>query len=722
MYGCIFNISDLSACIHYLPYLFSRWQSMDNTLSDVAAEHIRGTGTSLHRGNSQDLVIPNTADLGVTGELIKIKCPFCLKPQVKSHQNLICGSCMREELELVRNSVVENDQINNDTRQEINEVFDIYESIIQGKDVTEYSSRNKDKNIPYSTLRSIKILSLQLLKLEIINRKLKMKNIERSQNVLADKIDKLKESIAEEKQKLNVDKNEVTSRSHMIVQGFNKANDRVVSSIKEYKQEKNFQVEKQIYQSQLNHMRVLNEIVFSKKKKYTSGSLMNRRSEEELLFFNQSILDISNFLHYNHKLIVINEFLENLIKLQVQLFEIIRITDSLFQFPYLNELVKYLPDKKFYNLVQEKENFMINGGQIDETITDQPISYEVKEIDDDNERIVKLGDAIKLPLSSKTINNQLRRASLNAQPTVETPPIRPPIEEKEAAGSVPKNSLKGKKVIIIPHKILTKPFTKATTDEYLKFLLVIVKIIVNFKTLFAFTIDKLPKNRALGKSKSISESIQHIRGNHKPADASNELYDFQKILSKVLLLEKYFEIKLDMLKQSNKLPDNTSLATSQLSSRTISSKSSTSSLRDVKAPFLTLYSTFFREPSKASTGANVSELSPGEKEIYGNVSETHELGANSEQTSHSDNEIELQLEAKSLPLSLYPSYKPKSTTSVAGKNNEIKTIMQNVYRHITNGAARASKSSKSPSTKLDINMMMQSKGQLDDWDLVSKMY
>lgn len=701
---------------------------MDNTLSEVAAERRGGSDRpqSLHRDYSQDLVIPNTADLGVTGELIKIKCPFCLKPQVKSHQNLICGPCTREELELVRNSVVENDQMNNDTRQEINEIFDIYESITQGKDVTEYSSRNKDKNIPYSTLRSIKILSLQLLKLEIINRKLKVKNIEKSQNVLTEKIDKLKENIAEKSQKLNLNENEVISRSHTLVQGFNKANDRVVSSIKEYRQEKNFQVEKQIYQSQLNHMRALNEIVFSKKKKHSSGSLMNRRSEEELLFFNQSILDISNFLHYNHKLVVINEFLENLIKLQVQLFEIIRITNSLFQFPYLNELVKYLPDKKFYNLVQEKENFMINGGQIDDTAPDEPAPYEGKEIDEeDNERIVKLGDAIKLPLSSKTINNQLRRASMITQPTVEMPPIRPLIEEKETAAAVaavPKNSLKGKKVIIIPHKILTKPFTKATTDEYLKFLLVIVKIIVNFKTLFAFTIDKLPKNRALGTSKSISESIQHMRGNHKPADPSNELYDFQKILNKVLLLEKYFEIKLDMLKQNNKLPDSTSLATSQLSSRTISSKSSTSSLRDVKAPFLTFYSTFFREPPKTSTDANVSELTPVEKEIYGNVSGTHELGANSEHTSDSENEIELQLEAKSLPLSLYPSYKPKSTTSVSGKNNELKTIMQNVYRHITNGAARASETAKSPSTKLDINMMVQSKGQLDDWDLVSKMY
>lgn len=708
---------------------------MGNRLLEVAAGTLRPVREARRpdKGYSADLVIPNTPDLTLAPETPKIRCPFCLKPQVKDYQNLICGTCNREELELVRNSVVENDQMNHDTRLEINEIFAIYKSISEGNNVTEYSSRNKTSNIPYATLRSIKILSLQLLKLEILNHKLKVRNIEKSQRVLSEKIDQLTQNIAEKQTNLTNDQNKITTKSRLFIDKYNSANDQLVMRIMEYKLEKNFQVEKQIYQSQLNHIRILNEIVFSKKKKPSKNSLIGRRYDEELLFFNQPILDIANFLNYNHKLVVINEFLENLIKLQVQLFDIIQITNSFFKFPYLDELVKYLPDKRFYDLVQEKENFMVNGGKMDETTTQDPTeddketSYKVNEINKDHERIVKLGDAIKLPLSSKTINNQLRRASLNAQTPVETPPIPAPEEKVEAAAF--KSSLKGKKVIIIPHKILTKPFTKLTTDEYLKFLLIIVKIIVNFKTLFAFTINKL--SRRLDKkssSSTISDTINHIRGNYPKAspDASYDLYDFRKILTKVFQLQQYFESQLDTLKLSNKHVDTASMANSQVSSRSISSKSSSVSLRDARSPLLTLYSTFFKEPSKA---AKPADLSPLEKEIYGNISETHETGANLDPSPESDPEMELELEveARSLPSSLYPHYKPKAAGMAPGsaKSNEVKTIMQNVYWLITHGASRANKGAKPSGSGLDagaLDVMVRSKGQLDDWDLVSKMY
>ena len=130
----------------------------------------------------------------------------------------------------------------------------------------------------------------------------------------------------------------------------------------------------------------------------------------------------------------------------------------------------------------------------------------------DNERVIKLGNTIKLPLSSKTINSQLRRASLNKEDASSSskPNEVEKITPKKAPSPI-RSTLSGKKMIILPHKILTKPFTKLTAKEVLKFLLIIVKILFNFKTFFYFTIDSIPNLRK--QSSMLSNTMNPFRNN-----------------------------------------------------------------------------------------------------------------------------------------------------------------------------------------------------------------
>ena len=64
-------------------------------------------------------------------------------------------------------------------------------------------------------------------------------------------------------------------------------------------------------------------------------------------------IESRGILGYN--LLVINQFLERLIVLQSQLAYLFNM-----ELPYLNELVTFLPDEKFYNLIRKKE-MIISG-------------------------------------------------------------------------------------------------------------------------------------------------------------------------------------------------------------------------------------------------------------------------------------------------------------------------------------------------------------------------
>lgn len=183
---------------------------------------------------------------------------------------------------------------------------------------------------------------------------------------------------------------------------------------------------------------------------------------------------LDEFLGYN--LSAINQFLERLVVLQNQLSRLFDI-----HLPHSRTLTKYLPDTKFYDLLKRKE-VMITG-QKESMIDDNDDDREQKEttpmgIDNVSEKVIKLGDAYQLPLSSKTLNFQRRAARLTS-----------PIEPVEL-NSIPvfrQNSTSSSttRKITIPHRIINKPFNKLSIKDFLEFMVVIVKIVANFQVLLA---------------------------------------------------------------------------------------------------------------------------------------------------------------------------------------------------------------------------------------------
>lgn len=651
-------------------------------------------------------------------DLRNVRCPLCYKPEFY-YNDLICSNCNNNELELIRNSCIENDSINDIARNKINTIFSTCQNV---KDLKGIEIPPKISNeTPQPSINAMKSLALQLIKLDILNTNLKIKNIDKTQELLDSRINELNNNIKTLQTKLDTKQEKLDSTCSKLFNNFEETNDSLNARIQEYKFEKINQIKKQSIQLQYNNYKILKEMIFtlnnSKSANFNYITKLKASSSTNLLFHNRSILNINDFFSCNNKLPQINEFLENLIRLQVYLQDIFNM-DS-FRLPYLEELVEYLPDSKFYDMIQEKENFMINGGKLssDEIKeVEEEKNSTVQEMKADNERVIKLGSTIKLPLSSKTINSQLRRASLNKDEA--SPSSKPKEDEKvnhKKASSPIRSTLSGKKMIILPHKILTKPFTKLTAKEYLKFLLIIVKILFNFKTFFYFTIDSIPNLHK--QSSMLSNTINPFRNN--PED-KNFLTSFEKILEKIASMDRYFSHKLSQIQNAKSCHEKYDMSASNLLSSNAGtfksfnthSTSTSNANYDFRTPSSNPNSTHSLNSSSVAIQRNGkvkqfyskhfkdSIQKPNDHEIYGNFSEAK------------DN--------MGLPVYSYDADNDLMNES------ELKIIMQNVYKLMASGTSSLRNLKINDKSKnLDfnaINMIAQSKVQLDEWDVVSKMY
>lgn len=643
-----------------------------------------------------------------------IRCPLCLKAELYDNQDLVCSHCNKDNLELTRNSCIENDLINEIARNKINNIFESCKDFSNFKVVQ--NDIDKSLQTPQPSTESIKTLALQLIKLDILNTELKIKTVDKTQEVLDLRINELKKLIDLSQDKFDTRKEKLDSTCLKLFENYEIMNHDITTKILEYRFEKINQIEKQSLQLQHTNYKILKELIFSSKDSKTGNlkyiAKLKSSSHTHLLFHNQPVLKINDFFSYNNKLPQINEYLENLIKLQVHLLDVFK--DDSIELPYLKELEYFLPDSKFYGLVQEKENFMMNGGKLE---SDENEELDKRKVSDNqnvsvnNENVIKLGYKIELPLSSKTINSQLRRASLN-KPEEELSTPSPKIEENtppKNIGSPIKNSISGKKMIIIPHKILTKPFTKLTTKEYLKFLLIIVKILVNFKAFFHSTMDLIPRSNI--SSLSLSNTIYQFRNSSEEKEM--DMYNFEKILEKVASMNQYFKYKLHFLqnaKLSNEKPDmsiSSLLGLGSLNSFNIHSTSNSGTdSRISNSPNSTPKSKYMHSRNKKPARIyakffNESIHKPNDQEIYGNISETKDHDSQLLPHRNIDNET----------FNLY----------------DLKNIMQSVYKLMASGTSRHNRNLKINATPKAVdssamNMMAQSKVQLDEWDVVSKMY
>ena len=652
-------------------------------------------------------------DVKLNSDLRNVRCPLCHKPELY-YNDLICSNCNNNELELIRNSCIENDSINDIARNKINTIFSTCQDV---KDLKGIELPPEISNeTPQPSINAMKSLALQLIKLDILNTNLKIKNIDKTQELLDARTNELKNNIQIIQTKLDTKQERLDSTCSKLFNNFEETNDSLNAKIQEeYKFEKINQIKKQSIQLQYNNYKILKEMIFTSNNSKSANlnyiTKLKASSSRNLLFHNRSILNINEFFSCNNKLPQINEFLENLIKLQVHLQDIFNM-DS-FLLPYLEELIRYLQNSKFYDMIQEKENFMINGGKLSsDEIEDaeEEKNSTVQEMKADNERVIKLGNTIKLPLSSKTINSQLRRASLNKEDASSSskPNEVEKITPKKAPSPI-RSTLSGKKMIILPHKILTKPFTKLTAKEYLKFLLIIVKILFNFKTFFYFTIDSIPNLRK--QSSMLSNTMNPFRNN---LEDRNFLSSFEKILEKVASMDRYFSHKLSRIQNAKSSDEKYDMSSSNLLSSNAGtfksfnthSTSTSNANYDFRTPSSNPNSTHSLNSSAVVTQRNgkvkqfYSKQKPNDHEIYGNFSESK------------DN--------MGLPVYSYDADNDLMNES------ELKTIMQDVYKLMASGTSRLRNLELNDKSKnLDfnaINMIAQSKVQLDEWDVVSKMY
>lgn len=632
---------------------------------------------------------------------ITVCCPFCSKPEYAEHHDLICEKCNGEKLELLLNSCAENDFLNNLSKGRIDEIFSSFFNVLETGDSSLINlSQLENEEVPDPSKGSIKALVLQLLKLEHMEKSLAVKSIDKTNGVIEKRIDDLQSHIYLLNHSLEEKRTKMDRNLNRLTEDHQNASKDIELLIKEYRFDKMAHAQRKTLDIQYNNYKLLVDFVFRrssvKKKSLLYISNLNGSRGSSLLFYNQNIIKLEQFLSYNGKLSQINEFLENLVRLQCHLQEIFK---DVLNLPYINELSQYLPDSKYFDYLREREEIMMYGAHPLE-VEDEPPNEPQKDFKFESDQIIKLGSTIKLPLSSKTINNQLRRASMVKASDIPRERLQ---EDTKADSSSPgatigiNKSADGKRMVLMPHKILYKPISKLNPKEYLKFLLIIVKILVNFRSFFLFT-SQCESNKS-----NIEKSMTFKL--YDPDDM--ESYNFEAILEKVSDLDSFFKCKHEQIisSPSYQIPEadesNGSSRTHSLGG-TASHASVPASISESSQDsnfFLVsgnLSSSFHDVKFKSDIAG--SKIKNRDHDIYGNISETKDRN----DVTNEDTE---------------PFCFPQL---------ELKLLMQNTYKIMASGIQNSrnfSSRDKNKSVNINtINMMAQSKVQLEDWDVVSRMY
>lgn len=574
------------------------------------------------------------------------------------HHNLLCSDCVGQECTLVRNSCIEADRQIEAARDKINLIFDLCNKLERGDTILALPD---DPSTPSPSIKLIKNLAYRLVKLQALNTKAKVRNINRTIESLRTSIEQIE---GESKAPKATQKPSSTAR---IEAWYTQHNNELDSQLRHLRDEKVIQVERQAVLLQKQQYLTLISLTFLGPSARPGAGVSSQRSAKSLLFYNQPVLNLELLFNHNSKVLQINEFFENLIKFQLHLADLFKV--DCVELPFLPELLKLLPDEQLFASIQDQEDFMYSG--IKEPTSQRSPSPETSPgPQKDPEQVIRLGEAFKLPLSSKTLNLQRRaRTEHSAEPELEpkAEAAKRPSMKKESG-----KSLYGKTVVIVPHKILSKPFTKFSTQEFLRFLLIAAKIIANFLYFFEVTINRVPAARSVSLL-----ALNNAR--------TGEVDDFNltSILTKLLNMAQYFDFKLTQLKIENQIE----MTGSQSLASTVSNVSTTNSTMLPLHSYVKqkkprgLFERFF--------GDTDSKQNDIEGEIYGGVSE-------SSLTRTTD------------------SSKQASETNVP----ELKVIMQAIYKLMVSGASARTRQF----TSTTYSMMAESKEQLDDWDVVSKLH
>ncbi|KAK6456469.1 uncharacterized protein RJT20DRAFT_128379 [Scheffersomyces xylosifermentans] len=406
-------------------------------------------------------------------------------------------------------SVIEVEAESDLRRNQINDTLKLAESLYdENRDLDNIRHSYKeftfltDEDEPPSA-HAITSLSLQLNRLRIMNLAMKNEGIQRSNQLNKERISKLSEEIAQTKDKVARSQDALEEKKKSMEQSYEKASAKVDVNARAYPT-KLHEIERQLVRMHRQRFIELKEMTFS------------RGPKNELYFHHQPILRLELFRGQKFST-HISHFLENLIILQRNLATLFGL-----ELPYLTELTKMLPGEEFFNAVKQKVNDIMEVPEEDDKESEEEIEYEKRNSTDDNSqshddngnaaRVIKLGEELKLPLSSKTINSQ-RRASLmkSPEPITEIPVIKERSLSPTKSASPSMGAGNKKNLIIIPHIILNKPFSSLTIYEFQKFVLVVAKIVANFQHFLMIVMhDETQDIDTICNFKSILEKVVRV--------------------------------------------------------------------------------------------------------------------------------------------------------------------------------------------------------------------
>ncbi|KAI5954185.1 hypothetical protein KGF54_001960 [Candida jiufengensis] len=457
------------------------------------------------------------------------------------HKDPLNVTNLEDLLDQYQQQAKEDDKLLKHYGNQVNNVFKIVRSL-HNDEFQDFS--NFRTEVPLS---SIKLLALQLNKLKILDLKYRNESIDHKIQQLSKRNIKLTKDNKDIENQIDSLRLKLLKKESNLIKNYENELLKLNNNIQDYETVKIQQVITQSHKLQLNQFRILIDSTLQK-------------SDKKLKLGYQPILKIQEFLGYN--LLSINQFLERLINFQIQLNSIFRL-----KLPYLIQLAKYLPDSKFFDLLKRKE-MMITGEyqqqqqqkqqhhhhQQQPSPPKQPTSenfYEEpppqsqdpkpKEISNVTEKIIKLGEEYQLPLSSKTLNYQRRVARSSSVTSIDPAEFNSIPTIRENSSPISTNTKK----ITIPHKIINKPFNKLSIKDFIEFLVIIVKIIINFQIILKYfqvntdqykLEDWCDIELILSEIHNYSNSNLNLRLNSTDSKSSIKTKNFQQVLEQVYSL------------------------------------------------------------------------------------------------------------------------------------------------------------------------------------------
>ncbi|QFZ25650.1 hypothetical protein EJF18_10753 [Clavispora lusitaniae] len=703
-------------------------------------------------------------------------CPICAKTETLHTQDLVCKDCVNSGVEIIKNSVARNEELNMGMRAEINSIFEACLHYQNGQSLSDLRQRHTDdKHIPNVTTDSVKNLAIQLQKLAIANTKIKINGIQMAEDAMRTKVQRTMANIEKTQKRIDDINKLLDTKVAELAAVFNKQTRSLETETQQIYDQSIDQTMRYSAAVQRKHYKVLRDIALPNYDQWRlSVSSISRRKNVKLLLFGSPVIQLSSFLTFNNKLTEINSFIENLIRFQIELQALLSQNDNSVNLPFLEDLIPLLPNSSFYDLVQEKINFVTKDGkpttpsptlEENEDISPKSSKFSVS-TDRSIDKIVIEGNVIKIPISFKTINLQRRTSLMSPEPanSISEPvnvdkyspsfgsySFQPKSPSPLSESTQQKLALKGKKIVITPHKILTKPFTRLKPKEYLKFISVVVKILINFDVLLKITADRAPGNnlKKQASSGTLGSTFHQLRasGNHyqerlfnmSDREGEDTIYDFEKILSKLANLEPYFHSRSTLQKaKPSKDPSSiasslTNISSSPSSLRFNTSNSESFPSSEFSASIVNVVASQVSSKKKPSRlkelydtvfNRQTSAVAPTQAEnIYGMVSETN---------SHTD--VSKSKVSERSPIIATPETFTDTSTyeqtlgAANGQNYNVKKVMQDVHKILASGFGNSrSKAIKKVGIdnevkKATLSMMSQSKAQLEDWNVVSTMY